>query len=349
VVEKNSVLPEFKSLLAELEKSVSKVKDDISQANRDYISVLSALINGVEQDAFLESAGKRAAAELELVLSAKGVVKSPLWGYAIDYSQFRPRGSYSSDPERSRYFQAMSYSSAVLFAVKPSKATGIDEKLSDRLAGQAIQLVASIANNELALESYKKINSTLEFRFGQADDLIFSDLLSVVDAKTDKISSTREVLYTLAEEKGRKPRILSGIVNRDLLEKDVKPADVLVGWRLFPQRYSADSAMFQHLVSPEGGTLVGNGEPFGLAVVGPKAVKGFPTSYELMAALGSKEAAIFLEEKGENKFSGYSSVVEAGRKELARAEGLDALHGVLLRTLFTGEDDSNAGIRLTAG
>ena len=346
-IEQESVMPAFTALVKELAKELNKKKDPVSMANRDFTAVLQALLTGKKQVSKAADA-KRAQAELELVLAATGIASSPLWGYSLDYSQFKPRGYYTHSPEQSRYFQAMRYGSLVLFAVKESKATGIDAPLADRLTAQGLQLAGLIKKNAQSWKQYTTINEQLAFRMGGADDLLIDDLLAVIDQKTANTQEARAQLFKLAEEKNRKPRILANLVDRNHLEKDVTAADVLTGWRLFPQRYAPDSAFFQELVAPESGVFTGTGKPFGLATINGKPAKGFVSGYELMAALGSSVAREKIKTSEEMKFNGYDTVNKKGEQQLAGAAGLDALHIALLSELYNCQEKENSS-RLTSG
>lgn len=342
-VEQETVMPAFTSLVDGIIKDLGKQGDAASKANQDFMAVVKALLTGTKT---ATGAGNpaRAVTELQLVLAAKGLTKSPLWGYTLDYSQFKPRGFYTRTPEQSHYFQAMRYASQVLFAVKESKATGIDAKLADRLTEQALQLATIIKKNETSLKAYTKINQQLAFRMGVPDDLVLADLLAIAGKKTKDTSTTRAQLFTLAGEQGKKPRILANPVDRNKLEEGVTGEDVLTGWRFLPQRYAPDSAFFQDLVAPESGDFTGSGKPFGLTSINGKPAKGFVSGYELMASLGSSEADKWLDEQGEKHFSGYKAVTLKGRQELAGATGLDALHISLLSDLFRNaatSDDSH--------
>lgn len=347
LVEQETIMPAFTALVDEIIKDLGTKDDITSKANRDFMAVVKALLTGNKK---ISGAGdpKRAAQELKLVLAAKGLSKSPLWGYTLDYSQFKPRGLYTRTPEQSRYFQAMRVASMVLFAVKESKATGIDAKLADRLTAQALQLAANIKNNQASLQAYTTINRQLAFRMGAPDDLVLDDLLAVAGNQEKNTAEIRGQLFALAAKEGKKPVILANIVDRNKLEKGVTGEDVLTGWRFFPQRYAPDSAFFQKLVSPESGDFTGSGKPFGLTSINGKPAKGFVSAYELMASLGSSAAAQWLDKQGEKKFSGYDKVTIEGQKELAGATGLDALHLSLLADLYAAPVE-NPETRLTSG
>jgi hypothetical protein len=51
-------------------------------------------------------------AEARLIIAAEGVALSPAMGTQLDYSQFRPRGHYTSDDQK-RYFAAARYLGAL--------------------------------------------------------------------------------------------------------------------------------------------------------------------------------------------------------------------------------------------
>ena len=346
LLEQGTVMPAFTDLISGLAKDLGKKKDPVSLANRDFMAVLQALLSGKDK---VSNAGdlKKAQEELKLVKEGKGVELSPLWGYSMDFSQFKPRGFYTESPGQSRYFQAMRYASQVLFVVKESKATGIDAALADRLTAQALQLAGLIKRNKGLSEKYATIVDQLAFRMGPADDLLLADLLTI-DADNKKINKARKKLFDFAGKNGRKPRVLANLVDRNKLEAGVTAEDVLTGWRLFPQRYTPDSAFFQALVDPESGKFVGGGTPFGLTAINGKPGKGFVSSYELMASLGSKAAGKWLDAHGERGFSGYKHVTGNGRKELSGASGLDALHMAMLSDLYASSKSEDSS-RLTTG
>jgi hypothetical protein len=335
LVEQQVVMPALTELVAAWQLALEPEKGEVAQANREFMAVLAALAqgrSGVDEP----GATPLAAGELGLILKAQGIAPSPLWGYPLDYSQFKPRGSYDSSEQRRNYFRAMRYASGVLFAVKASEATGISGELADRLTGQALMLTRLLAANPEAREQYEKAFEQLAFRFGRPDDLMPADLLSLAQNKEITGAQARETLFDLARTKGRQPSILSNVVDHGKLEKGVTASDALTGFRLFPQFYAADSAFFQALVAPEGGEYKGGKHPFGLAVINGKQVKGFPSAYELMAQYGSKAAGEVVEKEGGMALSGYQTVLARGQKELAMATGSEAIEVEMLQILFEG-------------
>ena len=305
-------------------------EDPVNRANRDYLAVLLALWEGHDQ---VVDAGEpaRAQAELDLALAAQTLSESPLWGQAIDYTQFRPRGHYSGAPDLERYFRTVRYAGTVLFAITASKATGVSEALADRLTRQAVRLARLIEQDPDLAEEHGKLTRSLTWRFGPPEDLPNAVLLEI-DVKPAETLRSR--LLALAQEQDLQPRIIAGAVDPSRLEDGVTAADVMTGWRLLPQRYTPESDAFQQLVFSGTGVFQGDtdAKPFGLTLINGKLVKGFPLLAELMALWGSKASYGSLRQGGETAFEGYEAAWARARQALAGANGLSVLHQQLIQT-----------------
>ena len=351
-LERERYLPRLECLVTGLQTAVADAPAGgaPSDANRDYLAVLAALLAG-RDEATGAAKPKRAQAELALVLAASEIAVSPLWGYRMDYGQFLPRGHYEGDEALTRYFRAVRYAGAALFAVKPSRATGVKRGQARRMARQADQLARLLeADAELAA-TYAELLANPAWRFGPAEDLAAAAVLAV-PAKPTRTYAAR--LFAYAQEHGMTPRIVGGIVERKRLEKGSTALDVLTGWRLLPQRRTADYAAFQRLVFDgtgvyQSGSESGGGAPddapFGLGLIDGETVKAFPLLGELMCLYGSMESCEALAQRGEMSFAGYREALDRARAELAEARGLAALHRELLQT---GLQDSARHTRRTA-
>lgn len=302
--------------------------DQADQANRDYLAVLAALLDGRREVA---GAGKekRAQTELDLVLAASGVKASPMWGRTLDYTQFRPRGHYQGDENLERYFRTVRYAGAALFAVKASRATGVGRRMAVRMSLQARRLAQAIEEDPSLSTLHAELLDELSWRFGPLEDIPNQALLEV-EAEPSKSYGQR--LLQLARTRGLQPRILSGVVDGSRLEKGVTARDALTGWRLLPQRRTPESAAFQQLVFNSTGDYQGRwgidhgNAPFALAIIEGRAVKGFPLLAELMAAWGSEASRQNLVQRDETAFAGYDEAFGRAQEELAEAKGLAALH-----------------------
>ena len=304
--------------------------DPINQANRDYLAVLLALWHGRDQAAGAGEA-PRAQAELDLVLASEALIRSPLWGQMIDYTQFKPRGHYSGDAELERYFRTVRYAGTVLFAITASKATGVSEALAERLTRQAVRLARLIEQDPGLAKEHGDLTRSLTWRFGPPEDVSNAALLEL-DA--EPVETFRARLLAQAKERGLQPRILGGVVDVGRLEDGVTAADAMTGWRLLPQRYTPESDAFQRLVFNGTGVFRGDADakPFGLTLIDGKFVKGFPLLAELMALWGSEASYESLRQQGETAFERYDAAWERARQALAGAGGLSALHQQLIRT-----------------
>lgn len=340
-LEETIVMPAFRDLIAGLGHHVGKTEKDYDVANQDYVAVLAALISG---QGSVTKAGntERANEELSLILASEGIRTSPLWGLQIDYTQFKPRGAYTGTQERQSYFRTLKYASSVLFAVKESKSTGVTARNADRMVMQAKALVSAIQADSGLTSAYDQINATFSWQFGRADDLTLSDLALIFkkDGKKNSAQQWRHEIFKYAQNNARQPKIISGIVDKTKLEKGVSVQDAMTGWRLIPQRYTADAAVFQTLIFENVTDYLGKADPFGLAMIDNKAVKGFPSAYELMALLGSRAAENKLKASDATNFKGYRKAEEEARQMLANAQGLSGLQLGLMNLWLTSEGDN---------
>jgi hypothetical protein len=229
-----------------------------TQANRTYLAVLLALLGTDQAAARAALPAGPASAEFDLVVAAQGIAPSPLWGYPLDYGQFKPRGRYTEDPALAAYFRAMRYAGALLFPVQGSAATGVTPETAARMTVQALQLVDVIAADPRLKEQRDTLEGLLAWHFGPADDLSDADLGQVRAVHPDAApAAVAQALLAYAKTHGHQPRILGGLVDADRLEPGLTTRDVLTGWRLLPARYSADSAAFQRLVYDATGAYQG--------------------------------------------------------------------------------------------
>ena len=346
-LERERYLPQLQRLATGLRAALADASADAaSDANRDYLAVLAALLDG-RSEAAGAAKPDRAQAELALVLAASEVAASPLWGYRMDYGQFLPRGHYEGDEALERYFRAARYAGAALFAVKPSRATGVKRGQARRMARQAERLARLLeADAELAA-THRELLANLAWRFGPAEDLAAAAVLAVPTKPTRTYAAR---LFAHAQEHGMTPRIVGGIVERKRLEKGSTALDVLTGWRLLPQRRTADYAAFQRLVFDgtgvyQGGTESRDDAPFGAGMIDGETVKAFPLLGELMCLHGSRESCGALARRGEMSFAGYREALDRAGAELAEGQGLAALHREFLQT---GLQDSARHTRRTA-
>lgn len=289
----------------------------------DLHSVLRSLLSGKK---WLAEGAKpeTVRGELARVQSAEKIERSELARQQLDYSQFRVRGKYAASPELSRYFQALRYGSAILFPARASQATGISGEDADALARQALALRSGLQAPKAAA-LYASMEGALAWLFGPADDLTLADLSKIPQGASPK--AFRDAMAVSP----RRPSILSVPMDVSLLEAGVTPTDAAQGWRLFPQRFSAESAAMQRLVYPEAGEYLGSAPPPTAGMIAGKLRKAFPSSFEIMSLLGSASAGEWLTEKDARNFAGYDAAAKRASLDLARGTGLGQDHLNLIR------------------
>ncbi len=329
--------PAFSRLVDRLAAGLGELPEgEARRANEQFLSVLETLLAGGDPDPALEDPVR---AEVERVLAAADYAFSPIAAQRLDYSQFRLRGRYTRDPELSRYFRAARYAGTVLFAVQPSKATAITAQAADRLTAQALQLSRLIATLPEVRAAWEDLDRQADWWFGPADDLELEDLRQVAgQTKGNPQSDLPELRRRLLEHAratGRQPRILGAAVDLDRLEPTLTAHDVLTGWRLFPQRYTPESAAFGRLVHDRVGSYLGSDSPKSLGFAGGRPVKSLPSALELMVLLGSETAGSRLDATDERNYQGYAQAAEEARVLLSQARGLGGEHLSLLRFWLT--------------
>lgn len=168
--------------------------------------------------------------------------------YCEDYSQYVPRGHYTSSEELKRYFKSMMWLGRMTFKNRGEGWT----KQAVLLTDVAKSAKAQHENEEIqAYELWNKIYSVTGFFAGASDDLTFYEYDTAVnevfgyefneEKKLDK-DVAEEIQREISELRG--PKILGGFEID--LAGDLK--DLTQGLRLMGQRYALDSHVLGDLV-----------------------------------------------------------------------------------------------------
>ncbi len=315
LMEAQNLVPAFRAYVESLGELSGK--DRASKRNRDFLGVISALLSGGKMPEWV-SDSKAVKAELDKVRAAKGIARSDLVRQTLDYTQFQVRGKYTRNETLGNYFRAMRYANTVLFPVVATKATDISDDDADALTEQALALSALMKHEDVA-DKRHSLESKLAALFGPSRDLRPEDYLV---QKKQKTQALRDSLLQVARKEGNQPLILSGIVKVKDLEEGTSAADALTGFRLIPQAFTPDAAAFQYLVYHEVGEYLGMGQPQTAGFIEGKMVKVFPSNLELMALLGSPEAAIMLDATDERNYTGYGPAWRKAGDVLNRSGGM---------------------------
>lgn len=208
-------------------------------------------------------------AEMAAIERHEGFVRSAIFPYKLDFSQFVPRGHYTRSPRLKRYFTAIMWFGLAPFAT--------------RMAGEACTptitqglLMTRDLKRAGAMPEWQRIYDPTTFYVGKADDLTPAEWQGVSetvfgatpkpDAFADK---AKQGAFLARVEKLRAARIQAKMV----LEKEVP--DPAVQLRFMGQRYIPDSEILTRVAAP--------------------VQRPFPSGLDVLAVLGSDRAAAILD------------------------------------------------------
>ncbi len=260
---------------------------------------------------------------LALIEAHEGWGKDPLILYDEDFSQYKPRGHYTRNAALGQYFKAMMWFGRIhaYMALRggqsyvwangdpeaPKTATG----LSLRLTPMAVLL------NRLALEdpslvaAWRELFDPITYLIGVSDDLSLDDVMPFVrknpvaafPAWTADEDAVKDFVRKAAAEL-RPPRVAgNSVVFVPSGEGDTPP----LGWRLFGQRFTWDSAVHMATSFPR---LPPNDEMI---------PRYWVSGLDLMKAFGSKTADALLSrwENGYATFPGLEGVLDGFESEFS--------------------------------
>ncbi len=212
-----------------------------------------------------------AKSEYRLMSAAEGFEVSPILGFKLDYSQYRPRGHYTRNHSFERFFKAMMWYGQVPFPL-------IDDKgqLVVPQTLQALLITCCIfteGSGTPDAELWENIYDPTVFYVGSADDLTiyhYKDVLvKVYGSSPDPETFTDSAKLKMLLEEAKKlpqPKIQADWV------EELNGVDTPVGlqFRFMGQRYIPDSEILQKLCE---------------AIIRP-----FPKGLDVMGVLGSDRA-----------------------------------------------------------
>lgn len=306
--EESFLAPEAALLAHELMDSLAEIHDTssneaVEEAARLAVCHLSVGLRLLEPDAEIPAwAESTVLEELTLIEGAAGRAKSPTFdAYWEDYTQYIPRGHYTSSEQLQRYFRAMMWYGRMTFAMRNMDEYG-------QLLGQRSDLTAAalLLTRQLMLEvdgrsaadRWQRIFQPTRFFVGEADDWYFGDYAqlatSVYGHDLDTLSPTQicdadslQVFMDRAENELPPPRIRG----------NAPP-----GMRLFGQRFTPDSWYLSELVWDK----VGSSD-------NPRSM---PSVLDVMSVLGSARAEELQRLDGAEDFAHYEEQLMMLREDV---------------------------------
>ena len=277
------------------------------------------------------------AAEVEAINKMEGFTTSAIFdsgdgpcpgpcSYCEDYSQYRPRGHYTSSDALRRYFKAMMWYGRMVFLLKggdeaacaKAGAPFVSEADAKTATIQAALIAAEMPGVKVgegtALDAWSRIYAITSFFVGAADDLTpyqYLDAIRKVFGSEFEASALADdgKLLDLKAELARlpNPQINGGTgectvaspVSEDSLYRCL---DNSKGMRFMGQRFVPDSLIMQSLVFPSVGPYTGNGQPFTTKQTGVGPARTFARGLDVMAVLGSQRAHDILSAEGDTEY-----------------------------------------------
>lgn len=212
--------------------------------------------------------------EFKLITAESGFIESPIFGYDLDYSQYKPRGHYTRSEDFQRYFRAMMWYGQAPFALYTEKD---GKRVPDvKKTTRTLLIIYSIFMNYKDVsdvELWEKIYNPTSFYVGSTDDLNIFDFKNLImkvygsEMNLDGLMEEEKMAALFQEaEKLPEPQI----------QAQWTSVNTPVGkqFRFMGQRYIPDSEILQKLVKP-----IIRPMPSGLDVMG---VLGSDRAYDLL-------------------------------------------------------------------
>ncbi|MDY9924999.1 DUF3160 domain-containing protein [Methanosarcina sp.] len=237
------------------------------------IKVKSSRVMGSEEYNFEIPSFVKEEVEAELALiEAQKEGMSPIFKYSEDYSQYAPRGHYTSSEELERFFRAMIWHGRISMLLQSDMITPEgstagelaaedpeEEEEEARIQTMQALLISDHFDRDKNLrDRWDRIYGVTAFYVGFSDDLGPYEYAKALDTvfgdDREKISFDNENLTALTTELERykSPKIYSG--TGELIyagsETENKTLEATKGFRFMGQRYTPDSYILQKLNPP---------------------------------------------------------------------------------------------------
>lgn len=267
------------------------------------------------------------AQELELIEKAEGVGASPvmnLGGDAAekmemeDYSQYIPRGYYTTEETLERYFKAMMWYGRLTF------------RQSDEDQSRSALLMTLALTGGEALETWEKIYTVTSFFVGDSDDAGIYEYAPLIE----KAYGGRPVVKELPQKQTEWTAFLQALKELEppainsipIFDEGIQPdkEEAVAGFRFLGQRFTLDASIFQQLVYRQVGANNADER------------RMLPSALDIPAALGSAEAEKLLTEAGAMEYQGYGENLAQLQSYLAQPPQqlwTGSLYGGWLNTL----------------
>lgn len=271
--------------------------EEVARRNVAYFAVALKLLDPAAE--VPQEVGDEVQSELERIEAHEGFVESSILpGYEEDYSQYVPRGHYTRNELRQRYFKAMMWYGRMNFRLKE-----LDETRSALLIAQALSRVE--VEGEPASRIWARIYEPTVFFVGATDDLnlyhyqtLMMEIYGAVPENPTAFLDDDLLAAFMAAARQLPPPQINSMwvwVSEDRVEETQ-------GFRFMGQRFVIDAYIVQQLIYDNVDD------------------RFLPKALDVFSALGSEEAYRLLDEMGETQYPGYVDQMEQLQGEVAALE-----------------------------
>jgi hypothetical protein len=189
--------------------------------------------------------------------------------FKVDFTQFTPRGSYTSSSLRREYFRGMKWYIMVPFFIK-----------SPELTTYAFAATQLMSENPASLQDYNKLESAIEFLVGSTDDLMPADYLLALESAKNAPDQTAAIADYLAKAHPPMIKDLAASYQEVGVEKSDEVLLNTKGMRFFGGKFIMDSYWTGQLTQGDEAVKPGY----------PQKLPPMASSLEVMTILGSDYA-----------------------------------------------------------
>jgi len=248
--EQTVLIGELSSLLAGMRSRLPTTPFD-AQTIKDadtYLTVAHSLLNGSVLTPGAGADPTEVASLVEKATAGAGSAKVSLFGVDRDedFSQFTPRGHYSSTPELSAYFKAMMWLGRVDFRLIETQGDTGEQVFHRRQFDAAVAMHALLQDD---LETFTLIDDTIGAFVGEHDSMTPMDMtgllgaLGVASVTEAAALSDEAIVAEIASGGWGSQRIASRLIVND---SDTATLPLDRSFALFGQRYTVDSHTFSN-------------------------------------------------------------------------------------------------------
>ena len=244
-------------------KSASGEEKEAARRNAAYFTVALSLLQPEEEQISYqfevpEFVKADVEAELRLIEAQEGG-RSPIFKYDEDYSQYIPRGHYTSSEKLKNYFKAMMWHGRISMLLQSDVIAAESSENEAKIQTiQALLISDHFDKDKNLRDRWNRIYEVTAFYVGFSDDLGPYEYAKALDTvfgnDREKVSFDNESLKALKTEleKSESPKIYGGTgkIIPAGSETENETLEATKGFRFMGQRYTPDSYILQRLHPP---------------------------------------------------------------------------------------------------